>query len=394
MKYAIVVMDGSADEPLEELGGMTVLEKADIPNADWISNNGRLGLVHNVPTDLSPGSDVAMMSLMGYDPKVYHTGRAPIEAAARKIQTAQSDWIFRCNLVTVADGKMEDYSAGHIDSVQAAQLINELDEKLGSDDITFYPGVSYRHLMVCKEGTFDDEIEPPHNITGEPVAKYLPRGKGGKKLCRLMDQAAELLACHEVNKLRKDLGENPATDIWLWGQGHKPRIDMFRKRFGITAAVISAVDLVRGLAELMGMKIIDVAGATGYLDTNYAGKGQAAISALDNNDLVLVHVEAPDEAGHGGMVDGKIESIERIDELVTGPLLKWMPDNSDQWRIMVLPDHPTPIRTRTHSSEPVPFAMAGTDINNLRQYDYNEKNAPGSGIRIDKGCDLMEYFLG
>lgn len=393
MKYALIIMDGAADEPLAELEGKTVLEEANIPNTDWISVHGRQGMVRTVPQGFSPGSDVATMSVLGYDPCVYHTGRAPLEFAAKDIPMRPNDWIFRCNLVTVADGLMLDYSAGHIDSVQGAKLIGDLNEQLGSEKITFYPGVGYRHLMVYRGDAFEGEIIPPHDIMDQPIAKHLPRGRGAKELCKLMEKAAEILAGHEVNKVRCDLGENQATNIWFWGQGKRPKMESFRHRFGIYGCMISAVDLLRGMAKLVGLKVIDVEGATGFIDTNYAGKGEAAIKALDQRDIVFVHVEAPDEAGHGAQIEAKIESIEQIDCHIVGPLLKWLQGHGDDWRIMVLPDHPTPISTRMHSSEAVPFAMAGDGIIGSWQQPYSEANGRNSGFRIDKGHELMEYFL-
>ena len=392
MKYAIIIMDGAADEPLAQLDGQTIIEKAHLPNTDWISTNGRQGIVRTVPPRFAPGSDVALMSVLGYDPQSYYTGRAPLEAAAQEIKTQPDDWILRCNLVTVADGIMVDYSAGHIDSVQAAELIDTLNDELGNDQLTFYPGISYRHLMVSGSGPFDCQTTPPHDITDQPIAKHLPKGKNAKLLCQIMDRAREILAAHEVNKVRRDLDENPATDIWLWGQGTPPRMDSFNSRFGVSAAVITAVDLLRGLAKLTGIDIIPVEGATGYLDTNYPGKGQAAIEALDRHELVVVHVEASDEAAHGGLIDAKIEAVEKVDQFIVGPLLQHLRKGS-QWRIMVLPDHPTPIRTRTHSPDPVPFALAGIGVTSILKADYSEANARRSGFRIDKGNELMEYFL-
>ena len=392
MKYAIIIMDGAADEPLTQLDNKTVLQSANIPNTDWISINGRQGLTRTIPEGFTPGSDVALMSVLGYDPAVYYTGRAPLEAVARNIHPDPTDWIFRCNLVTIADGIMKDYSAGHIDTVQAARLINDLDDHFKSDRISFYPGISYRHLMVHRGGPFNSELTPPHDILDEPVSKHLPRGRNGKELCQIMEDAAEFLAQHEVNKIRRDLDENPATGIWLWGQGRQPRMDTFRSRFGISAAVITAVDLLGGLGKLIGMDVIPVEGATGYIDTDYAAKGRAAVEALANHDLVFVHVEAPDEAGHGAMVEAKVEAVEQIDLHIVGPLLEKL-RQTDAWRIMVLPDHPTPIRLRTHSPEPVPFALAGTGVSaNLRQ-SYCEANAKKSGFRIDQGHLLMEYFI-
>ncbi|MCH9022489.1 MAG: cofactor-independent phosphoglycerate mutase, partial [Planctomycetes bacterium] len=375
MKYAIIVMDGAADEPLEELDQQTVLEKADIPTIDWISREGQLGMVRTVPAGYSPGSDVAILSVMGYAPERYYSGRAPLEAAARNIQTDPSDWIFRCNMVTICDGLMVDYSAGHINTVQATELIEDLQEKIGHDQIRFYPGVSYRHLMVYRGESCSVKTTAPHDIFDEPVEKYLPRGRQAKMLNELMDQAHAILAEHEINTVRRDLQENPVTDIWLWGQGQKPQMDDFCKKFGPNAAVITAVDLVRGLGRLMGMKIVEVDGATGYLDTNYRGKGEAAIEVLQEKELVIVHVESPDEAGHGGLVEEKIEAIERIDRDIVEPVLKYLQGQSDSWRIMVLPDHPTPIRLRTHSDDPVPFALAGSDVRAVRKRSYSEANA-------------------
>ena len=392
MKYAIVIMDGAADEPLPELAGRTILEKAHIPNTDWISTHGRQGLVQTVPEGMPPASDVAIMSLLGYDPKKCYPGRAPLEAVAQGIETAPSDWIFRCNLVTVADGMMRDHSAGHIDDVQARQLIDSLNEQLGNEEITFYAGVRYRHLMVHRAGQFEMELAPPHEILDEPIAKYMPHGRHGKELKRIMETAAQILGEHEVNKVRRDLNENPATHIWLWGQGHKTQLDSFRQRFGVSAAVITAVDLLRGLAALMGLKEVHVDGATGFIDTNFAGKGQAAIEALHDHDLVIVHVEAPDEASHSGSIETKVQAVEQIDRHIVGPLLETM-KKLDAWRIMVLPDHPTPIRTRAHSGEAVPFAMAGDGVSGVLNEPYSEANSQRTGFRIERGHELMEYFL-
>jgi len=393
MKYALVIMDGAADEPLAELDGATVLEKAHIPHADWIAQHGRLGQVRTIPPGFSPGSDVALMSVLGYDPRKYYTGRAPLEAAAQEIALGPADWVFRCNLVTVADGKMIDHSAGHIGTSEGRQIIADLNAALSDDQIRFYPGVGYRHLMVVRGGDdFSDELAPPHDIVEQPVAKHLPRGKTGKVLLPLLERAAALLADHEVNRIRADLGENQATHIWLWGQGRRPALDSFRDRFGLAGAVITAVDLMRGLAKLAGLKVIEVEGATAYLDTNYAGKGQAAIAALADGDLVVVHVEAPDEAGHAALVQEKVQAIEHIDALIIGPLLDWL-RRQREWRILVLPDHPTPIRLRTHSDKPVPLALAGNGIAGHAAGPYSEANARKTGFFIEQGCELMDYFL-
>ena len=393
MKYAIVIMDGAADEPLAELDGKTPLAQAHIPHTDWIAMHGRQGIVQTVPSGFEPGSDVALMSVLGYDPKVYHKGRAPLEAAAQGIETSETDWIFRCNLVTVADSLMIDHSAGHIETIQATTLVEDLNAQIGNEEIQFYPGVSYRHLMVYRgDLDFDIKLIPPHDILDKPFAKYRPKGKSGRRLGEIMDRAAEILAAHGVNQVRLDLGENQANHIWLWGQGKHPQFDSFKKRFGLSGAMITAVDLLRGIGKLTGMKLIEVDGATGYLDTNYEGKGQAAIQALQENDLVFIHVEAPDEAAHGALVKEKIEAIEQIDEHITGPLLRWLQQRG-QWRILVLPDHPTPIRLRTHSDKPVPMALAGSGIICKNDLPYNEENARQSGFHIDRGHELMDYFL-
>ncbi|MHA1600788.1 MAG: cofactor-independent phosphoglycerate mutase [Alphaproteobacteria bacterium] len=393
MKYALIIPDGAADEPLAELDGRTALEAAEIPHIDRIARTGRQGMVQTIPQGYPPGSDVAQMSILGYDPDKYYSGRAPLEAAAQGITTEPSDWIFRCNLVTIADGVMRDYSAGHIDTVQATRLIHDIGAALASDKVSFHPGVSYRHIMVHRGGPFEMELTPPHDILDEPAAKYLPKGKGGKELCRLMEAAEKILAEHDVNKVRGDLSENPATNIWLWGQGHRPQLDGFRQRFGLKGSVITAVDVLRGLGRLMGLRNIEVEGATGYVDTNFAGKGRAAIEALTGgDDLVVVHVEAPDEAGHGALIKEKVESIEQIDKHIVGPLLEWLAGQRS-WRIMVLPDHPTPIRLRTHVANAVPVALAGDDVRPVHGLSYSEANAAKGSFRIERGHELMEYFL-
>jgi 2,3-bisphosphoglycerate-independent phosphoglycerate mutase len=391
-KYVIIVPDGAADEPLEELGGKTPLEAAETPNIDRISTEGRQGLVRTVPEGFEPGSDVAQMSLLGYDPLHYYSGRAPIEAAARGIRLGREDWVFRCNLVTVADGLMVDHSAGHISTEEASSLIAELQTHLTDERMSLYAGVSYRHLLVFRGMDFDVRTYPPHDHIGKPVEKILPRGKGSDMLIQLIHQSQQLFAGHDVNRVRLDLGENQASSIWLWGQGKQARLDSFRKRYGLRGAAITAVDLVRGLAKLVGFDLIDVPGATGFIDTNYEGKGQAAIQALEKYDLVFVHVEAPDEAGHEGDAEAKKKAIEQIDRHIVGPVLRTL-ERCESWRILVLPDHPTPVHGGAHSPEPVPFAMAGTQVTGVLHLGFSEANAAQAGLRIEKGCELMEYFL-
>jgi len=391
-KYVIIVPDGAADEPLEQFGKKTVLEAAEIPNMDKISIQGRQGLVRTVPADMEPGSDVAQMSLLGYDPRVYYSGRAPIEAAARNIKLSLDDWVFRCNLVTIADGEMADHSAGHISTTEASKLITELDDQLGNEQIRFYTGVSYRHLVVFKGLSFDVQTYPPHDNIGTAIEKILPRGKGAELLIDLMARSQQLFSNHDINKVRKDLGENRVSSIWLWGQGKRTQMEHFRKRFGIKGATIAAVDLVKGLSKLIGFDLIDVPGATGFVDTNYQGKASAAIEALDKYDIVFVHIEAPDEAAHNGNAEMKKKAIEQIDKHIVGPVFEAL-QNYQSWRILVMPDHPTPVRTCAHSSEPVPFAMAGVNISGILHTTFSEANAARSGFRIDNGWELMEYFL-
>lgn len=391
-RYAVIIPDGAADEPLEELDNQTPLAAANTPNLDKVSSSGRQGTVKTVPDGLEAGSDVAMMSLLGYDPARYYTGRAPIEAVAQNIKLDSVDWIFRCNLVTIVDDKMYDHSAGHISTEEATMLIRELDEQLGNERIQFYPGVSYRHLLVFKDADFDVQTFPPHDNIGVKVDKILPRGKGSEVLVGLMARSQQHFAEHDINKVKADLGENQVSSIWLWGQGRKAVMEKFSKRFGIKGCAITAVDLVRGLAKLIGFDLIDVPGATGFIDTNFKGKADAAIEALEKYDLVFVHIEAPDEAGHRADAKMKVKAIEQIDRHIVGPVLEAL-QKYDNWRILTMPDHPTPIRTGAHSAQPVPFAMAGAGVTGVLEAPFNEANAAKSGLRIEKGCDLMEYFL-
>ncbi|MCE5341928.1 MAG: cofactor-independent phosphoglycerate mutase [Planctomycetaceae bacterium] len=392
MKYVLIIPDGAADEPIEQFGGKTVFEAADIPNIDNISKTGKLGLVQTVPEKMPPGSDVAMMSLLGYDPNRYYTGRAPLEAVAMNIQLEPTDWVFRCNLVTIADNKMADHSAGHISSPEGARIIEDMNKALGSDKIKFYPGVSYRHLCVIKGMDFDVYTEPPHDIIGQSAEKNLPRGKNAEILTELMAKSKEILAEHEINKIRKDLGENQVSSIWLWGQGKKASMDSFQSRFGLRGTTITAVDLVRGISKLIGFDLVKVEGATGFADTNYNGKAQAAIDALEKYDFVFIHIEGPDEAGHAGNAELKKLAVERIDKYVVAPVYNAL-QKYDSWRMLVMPDHPTPCKGQAHTGGPVPFAMAGTGVRPLLSKPFTENFAAQSGLKIEKGYELMEYFL-
>jgi len=391
-KYAIIVPDGAADEPIEQFGNKTVLQIAETPNMDKISTQGRQGLVRTVPVDMEPGSDIAQMSLLGYDPRRYYAGRAPIEAVARNIELSADDWVFRCNLVTIVEGKMADHSAGHISTEEAGRLIKELNDQFGNEQIRFYVGLSYRHLLVFKGLDFDVQTHPPHNCIGMATEKILPRGKGAEFLIDLMARSQQLFINHDINKVRKDLGENQVSSIWLWGQGKKARMESFQKRFGIKGVTVTAVDLVKGLSKLIGFDLIDVPGATGFVDTNYQGKAAAAIEALGKYDLVFVHIEAPDEASHNGSAEMKKKAVEQIDKYIVGPVFEAL-QSYESWRILVAPDHPTPVRSCAHSPEPVPFAMAGTDISGILHTTFSEANAAKSGFKIENGSELMEYFL-
>ena len=385
--------DGAADDPIDIFDDRTALEAANTPNMDRISIEGRQGIVQTVPPSMAAGSDVAQMSLLGYDPVRYYTGRAPIEAAAQNIKLSSSDWVFRCNLVTIADGVMADHSAGHISTEEAVKLIKELQIALADDSrLRFYTGVSYRHLCVFSGVDFKVSTQPPHDIIGEKVARNMPKGKNADIITEIMAKSQQLFENHEINRVRRDLGENAVSSVWFWGQGQKALLESFSKRFGVKGAAITGVDLVRGLAKLIGFNIIEVEGATGYTDTNYAAKGKAAIEALDRYDLVFVHIEAPDEAGHAGNAEAKKLAIEQIDKHIVGPVHDAL-KKYDNYRILVMPDHPTPVETRAHSGEPVPFAMQGTGISGIINQPFSEENSFESGFRIERGCDLMEYFL-
>jgi 2,3-bisphosphoglycerate-independent phosphoglycerate mutase len=396
MKYIVLVGDGMSDYPLAELGERTPLEAARTPNMDIIARNGFLGRAKTIPDKMSPASDVANISIMGYDPQKLYTGRGPLEAANLGVELEDEDVAFRCNLITASGDILEDYSAGHIKSKEAGILIKFLDSALGTNRIRFYPGVSYRHLLVIKRGAEErlDQLKckPPHDIAGQSISKNLPKGDGAEIITGIMQGSRELLQRQEINLVRVDLKENPANMIWLWGQGKKPAMPRFSDRFGLKGGVISAVDLIKGLGRILGMEVINVPGATGYYDTDYLGKGKAAVESLKNNDFVFVHVEAPDEAGHNGDLREKITAIERFDSLVVGTVLEAFKLHKD-FRVLVLPDHATPVSLRTHVSDPVLFGIYGAGIDAGSFQAYSEKEAAKSGLYFDKGHELMEYFI-
>lgn len=392
MKYAIIITDGAADVPLPELGGKTPLEAAHIPNLHTIAAMGKCGKVQTVPKELPPGSDVAIMSLLGNNPLTCYTGRAPIEAAAQGIVLAPGEWAFRCNLVTVTDHIMKDHSAGNISSEEAKALIDEVNRRLRTENIRFYPGVSYRNLMIISLD-FRGTTTPPHDILDKPVGEYLPTGKGSDILKSLIESSGEFLPGHPVNRKRAGRGKNIASSIWFWGEGRAPKIKPFFDRFGINGSMIAAVDLVRGLGKLMGWKVIDVPGATGFIDTNYRGKGEAAIKALAGSDIVAVHIEAPDESGHAGNAHEKVQAIEQIDTHIIGPVFSYLSAGSEPWRILIMPDHPTPCTIRTHTREPVPFVIAGSDVTSNGCKMFTEKEAGATGLFVDAGYKMMEMLV-
>jgi 2,3-bisphosphoglycerate-independent phosphoglycerate mutase len=403
MKYVIVIPDGCADEPVEELGNRTPLQAARIPNMDRVAQYGVAGLSNNVPPSLTPASDVATLSLFGYDPLKVYTGRAPLETAAMGIHLGPNDWAIRCNLVHVPDGTMKDFTAGHISSEDGSPLIHALQKELGGKEVgggilEFHAGVQYRNILVWRGKTAASPFEgmktqAPHDIPDKPVLDHQPQGPGSDILVSLMEASKPILANHPVNKRRRAEGKKPASQIWLWGQGKAPRVESFSAAYGKSGAIISAVDLVRGVGVLIGWHRIDVPGATGYLDTNYANKGKYAVEALGAFDLVCVHVEAPDEASHEGKVDEKVRALEQIDEHIVGPLLAALPRHGD-YRILIEPDHRTTLKTRAHARGAVAFAAAGAGITPNAADRYDELAAATTGLRFDPGWNLMKWFLG
>jgi len=393
MKYAVLVGDGMSDYPLKELDGRTPLEVARIQNMDEIARKGQLGLAGMIPAGYTPGSDVAILSILGYDPRQYYTGRAPLEAAKLGVELGPEDIAFRCNLITVNEGLITDYSGGHISSDEAGELIGFLEQKLGTQSIRFHPGVSYRHICVIgNRDLVQIDCTPPHDMIGQSIEKKLPRGKGAQQLVELMERSYELLCDHDINKARVDRGQNPANMIWLWGQGFSPQIPPFGDRFGIGGGVISAVDLVKGIAILIGLESIEVPGATGYYDTNYEAKADYALRYLEEKDFVVVHLEAPDEASHNADLYQKIKAIEKFDRLIVGPIWRKL-CKQRQFRIIVMPDHSTPIELRTHTADPVPFAWCGQGLTEDEALVFSERSAAKSDLRISDGYQLRRRFI-
>jgi 2,3-bisphosphoglycerate-independent phosphoglycerate mutase len=389
MKYCVLIIDGAAGWALPERGGKTCLELAHVPNLDAMAREGFVGLVRTVPQRMEPSSACACMSVLGYDPKVYYRGRSAIEARSMDIPVAKDEVVFRCNLVAVHDGKMWSYSSGHIDTDEAQALVAALNEKLGIDKVHFYPGVRYRH--ICKIKGHDDTLlancTPPHDIPDKPIADFLPKGPGSELLRDLMERSKAVLKEHPVNIERQARGDIPATMIWLfWGSGRIPEMPSFKQVYGLGAAMISGVDLLRGLAGMVDMAVLDIPGVTDGLDNDYAAQAVGALKALEKYDLVVIHIEAPDEAAHAGSIDDKIEAIQMVDKEVVSRIRSW---NPDAIRVLVLPDHPTPIKIQTHTDEPVPFMLWGSGFASNGAKRFTETEAKSTGIFIEDGYNIM-----
>lgn len=382
MKYIVILGDGMADEPLAQLGGKTPLEYARTPNMDWMAHNGACGMLRTIPDGYEAGSDIANMSILGYAPELYYTGRGPLEAMSMGIDLDTQDIAYRCNLVTVKNGVMADFSAGHISSPEGAELLASLG--YGIHGVMFRPGVSYRNLLVVHDGK-GAVSTPPHDIVGKNIADYLPKGGDAELLLRCIEMSEEIFAEHPVNVARKKNHKPPATQIWPWSGGYKPAFPSFQKKYGKKGGVISAVDLLHGIAKCAGMDVIRVPGATGYLDTDYDAKGRSALEAIKHLDFLYIHIEAPDEAGHLGSAEEKVRAIERVDDVI-GLILEEF-----DGVLAVLPDHPTPIRIRTHTRDPVPFVVVGKG-KDLTEH-YSEQVARGGGLGMKNAVDFLDFLF-
>ena len=393
MKYCIVIIDGASGLPLPEHGGRTTLELADTPNLDAMAGEGAIGLVRTVPEGMEPSSACACMSILGYDPVQYYRGRAAIEALSMGIRVGDGEVVFRCNLVAVRDGRMWSYNSGHIGTGEAGQLVDALNESLGSEDVCFYPGVNYRH--ICKLKGHADSIQaacmPPHDIPDQPIEGNLPQGSGSGFIRALMLSSKDVLAKHPVNETRVARGDIPATMIWLfWGSGTPPVMPAFKLKNGLNAAMTSAVDLLNGLAKMAQIDVLDIPGVTDGLDNDYAAQATAALKALDDHDLAIVHVEAPDEASHSGSIEDKVEAIQRIDRDVISRLRSYQ---SEELRVLIMPDHPTPVTIRTHTAEPVPFLLWGKGFRGNGAHRLTEAEAKNTGLFIEPGYKIIHNLI-
>ncbi|HEY49486.1 MAG TPA: cofactor-independent phosphoglycerate mutase [Dehalococcoidia bacterium] len=393
MKYCVVIIDGASGWPLPERGNKTCLELARIPNLDRMAGEGTLGMVRTVPEGMEPSSACACMSIMGYDPMVYYHGRSGIEAVSMGIPVGEDEVTFRCNLVAVQDGRMRDYSAGHIGDSEAHALVDALQRNLGDESIHFYRGVGYRHICKIKghQDTLKATCTPPHDIPDKPIEEFIPHGLGSDLLRELMERSVNVLRDHPVNKARESRGELPATMIWLfWGSGRIPQMPLFKEVYGLDAAMTSGVGLLKGMAKMVGVENLDIPGVTDGLDNDYAAQAGGALKALGKHGMVFIHIEAPDESGHAGHIDDKIEAIERVDSEVVGRLLS---KGGGDLRILAMPDHPTPIEARTHVSDPVPFVLWGPGFRTAGAGAFSEAEAKGTGIFIEDGYTIMGKLL-
>lgn len=401
MKYVVVLCDGMADYPVPALGGKTPMMCAKKPNIDALANKGEVGLVRTVAKGLKPGSDVANMSVLGFDPKLYYTGRSPLEAASIGVQLKDTDVTLRTNLVTLSDAEnyedktMVDYCAGDISTAEAAEIMKDVERHFGNDRFTFYAGVSYRHCLVWANGTTElGDMTPPHDISGRVVGEYLSKSENAKELIAMMKESYDFLMEHPVNKKRIAEGKRPANSIWLWGEGKKPMLPSFYDTFGKKGAIISAVDLLKGIAKCADMEAPEVDGATGYIDTNFEGKAKAAVEALKNGcDFAYIHLEAPDECGHRNEPENKVKAIEMIDSRVLPIVFEGLAEIGEDYKIMVLPDHPTPIVTQTHASDPVPYVIYHKNNEKQGVSTVNEETAKATGVFLENGPDIMKNFL-
>jgi 2,3-bisphosphoglycerate-independent phosphoglycerate mutase len=397
MKYVILLGDGMSDWPVPELGDKTPLQAAHTPHMDRLARQGKTGQAWTIPEGMSTGSDVAALTILGYDTRHLYTGRSPLEAASIGIELQPTDVAFRCNLVVLGEANgqqmMADFSGGHITTEEASQLIDTLNAEFGSDTFRFYPGVSYRHCLVWRQGPLGTKLTPPHDITDRAIAEYLPSGDGAAELQRLMDASQAIFREHPVNRHRRQQGEAPISSIWLWGAGKRPQIPSFREQYGIDGAVISAVDLHKGLAIYAGLEPISVPGATGWLDTNYEGKVDYALKALHSKDFVFLHVEAPDEAGHQGDVQAKVQAIEDFDAKVVGPMLEGLQQQFGAFRVLLLPDHPTPLVLKTHVREPVPIALYGSGVEPDAGETFDESVRDKGSLDVQQGTKLIRLLI-
>ena len=400
MKYVVLLCDGMADYPVDELDGKTPMQAAKKPNMDKIAKNSVVGLVKTVADNMKPGSDVANLSVLGYDPEVYYTGRSPLEAGSIGIDMKTTDVSFRCNLVTLsgeenyADKTIIDYCADDISTDEAKKLVDFLAEKFDNDEFKYYSGVSYRHCLIWNNGTLDiGTLTPPHDITGKKIKEYIPTHKNAEKLYDMMVKSYDLLKDHPVNKAREARGLRPANSIWLWGEGVRANLTSFKEKYGLTGSMISAVDLLKGIGKFSNMNVVHVDGATGYIDTNFEGKAEAAVKELENGqDFVYIHVEAPDECGHRHEIYNKVKAIELIDEKILSTVLEGL-DKFDDYKIMILPDHATPLALKTHTNDPIPFLIYTKSKSHNGVDCFCEESAKGTGLFIEKGFSIMEYFI-